>query len=75
MVLGSMQRVKMPDKVKTYIMLFHSDCGYYPHFLDISAFRGYYLYFVDIICVGHITNYLVPNFHTMFQIYSSSLSD
>ena len=22
--------------------------GYYPHFMDISAFCGYYLYFVDI---------------------------
>ena len=49
-----MQRVKVRDKVMTWIMLFCSDCGYYPHFVDtiriflISTFRGYYPHFVDI---------------------------
>ena len=50
-----MQRLKVPDKVMTYIMLSSSDCGYYFHLVDIirisfvSAFCGYYLHFVDNI--------------------------
>ena len=54
MVLGAMQRVKVPDKVMTYIMLFCSDNEYYPHFVDIirilwiSMLRVYYPNFVDV---------------------------
>ena len=46
-VLGTMKLVNVCDKVMTYITLFCSDRGYYPHFVDIvdlSAFCGYYLY-------------------------------
>ena len=48
------KRVKVPDKAMNYIMLLCSDCGYYPHFVDMICilliFRscGYYLHFVDL---------------------------
>ena len=74
----------------TYITLFFSDCGYYPHFVDLqvlrilSTFSGYirilwiswiYLRFVDIICIDRIASYLGLNVHPIFHSYSSSVSD
>ena len=37
-----MEQVEVPDKVMTYITLFCSGHGYYPHFVE-------YPHFVDII--------------------------
>ena len=57
-VLGAMQRVKVPDKVMNYITLFCSNHGCYPHFVDLhvpwilSAFCGYYLNFMDSAQTG-----------------------
>ena len=71
-MLGAMQQVKVPDKFMTYITLFFSGRGYYPHFVDIirilwiSMFRGYYPHFVDIICIGHIMSYLPRNYRLYF---------
>ena len=36
-------------------------CGYYPQFLDVSAFRGYYPHFMDAICIGKILINLACN--------------
>ena len=47
-VLGDMQLVEVWSKSITYITLFHSDRGCYPHFVEISTFHGYYTYFWDI---------------------------
>ena len=66
-MLVTMQRVKVPDKVMTYITLFSSGCGYYPYFVNIirilwiSTFRGYYSYFVDIIRILWIS-WIYPHF-------------
>ena len=56
MVLGAMQRLKVPDKFMTQITLFCSDRGGYYlnfvkiiHILWISTFHGYYQHFVDIV--------------------------
>ena len=90
MVLGSMQQLKVYDKYMTYITLFRSDHGYYPHFVDIiralliSTFRGYYMHFIGIVDISafrgyylycHITNYLSRNVCPIFHIYSFSVSD
>ena len=67
MVLGAMQRVKVPDKVMNYIMLCCSSCKYYPHFVeyphfvDIICILWIYFHFVDIIRIGHIASYLARN--------------
>ena len=55
------QRVKVPYKVMTYIALFFSDGGYYPHFVDLhipwilSAFCGYIyiLWILSAFCGYH----------------------
>ena len=47
--------------------LFCSGCGYYPHFVDISAFCEYYLHFADIIRIGHSTSYLARNVSHVFH--------
>ena len=68
-----MQGVKVPDKVMTYIMLFCSDRGYYPHFVDLhvpwilSAFCGYYPHFVDIIHILWIS-WIYPHFFNIISI-------
>ena len=54
--MGSMQRVKVTDKVLTNITLFCSDRGYYPYSVDLyvlwilSAYSGSPRS-VDIICI------------------------
>ena len=51
---------------------------HYPHFVDIIRIpwiSWIYPHLVDIICIGHITSYLALNICTIFQIYSSSVSD
>ena len=58
-VLGDIQRVKVRDKVMSYINLFHSGRGYYhgniriswkyPRSVDIIRILSIYLYSVDII--------------------------
>ena len=61
--VGAMQLAKMGNKVMTYITLFCSDCGYYPHFMDfhvpriLSAFHGYYLHFMDIVDISAFRGY------------------
>ena len=42
------QRVKGQSLVMSKITLFCSGFWYYPHFVEISVFRGYYPHFVDI---------------------------
>ena len=44
-------------------------CRYYPHFVEISTSRGYYLYFMDIIYIDHIMSYLARNVRPIFHIY------
>ena len=46
----------------TYIALFSSGRGYYPHFVEISTFLGYYLHFRGYICTPWILYQVVPNF-------------
>ena len=66
-VLGAMQRVRVRDKVITWITLFHSDRGYDLNFMNIisiqwiSTLHRYYPHFVHII---HITwiSWIFPHF-------------
>ena len=70
-----MERVKVPDKVITYITLFCSGHGYYPHFVeyphftDIIRISCMYPFFVDIICMGLITRYIACNVHHVIHTY------
>ena len=75
LVLGAMQLVKVCDKVMTYITLFRSDRGYYPHFVDLhvpwilSAFRGYYPHFVDIVDIYAFRGYYL--YWSYYKLISS----
>ena len=63
MVLGSIQLVKVYDKVITQIKLFLTDCGYYMYFVDLdvpwilSSTHGYYPHFVNIVDISSFSGY------------------